>query len=81
MEGEPKPAVKSWSIWGSVLNVLPVFYLIEKALDLPTGIVDQLIQSGYGAYLAVMAFVGLVMTVWGRLRASAPISGLLKVKE
>ncbi len=81
MEAEKKPAVKSWSIWGSILQVLPVIYLLEKGLDLPTGIVDQLISSGNELYLAGVAFVGVVMQVWGRLRANTTISGLFKVKE
>lgn len=77
---EAKPAVKSTGIWGSVLSVLPVFYLAEKAFDLPTGVIDQLIQAGYGAYLAAAAFLGLALQVWGRVRASGPISGLFKAK-
>jgi hypothetical protein len=81
MEQDKKPAVKSWSIWGSVLQVLPLFYLIEKGLDLPSGFVERLIASGNELYLAAVSFAGLVLSVWGRLRANSRISGLFKVKE
>jgi hypothetical protein len=81
MEAEKKPAVKSWSIWGSVLQVIPFIYLLEKGLDLPSGVVDQLIAKGNELYIAGVAFVGLVLQVWGRLRANSQISGLFKVKE
>ncbi|MBX9584735.1 MAG: hypothetical protein K2X87_30900 [Gemmataceae bacterium] len=78
---EAKPAVKSTGIWGSVLGVLPVVYLVEKALGLPAGVLDPLIQSGYGAYLALAAFLGLALQVYGRVRASGPISGLFRAKD
>jgi hypothetical protein len=81
MEAEKKPAVKSWSIWGSVLQVLPLFYLIEKGLDLPSGFVEKIVASGNELYVAALAFIGLVLQVWGRLRANSQISGLFKVKE
>lgn len=81
METEKKPAVKSWSLWGSFLQILPLFYLIEKGLDLPTGFVEKIIASGNELYIAAVAFIGLVMSVWGRLRANTAISGLFKVKE
>jgi hypothetical protein len=78
---DPKPAVKSPGIWGSVLSVLPLFYLLEKALDLPTGIIDRLVEAGNGAYLAIMAFVGLALQVYDIVKDSGPVRGLFKVKE
>lgn len=81
MDTETKPAVKSTSIWGTVLSFLPVALIAEKSLDLPSGVFDQLITSGTAAYVAVAGFAGLVLQVWGRLKANPNISGIFKVKR
>jgi hypothetical protein len=81
MDTEKKPAVKSFSIWGSLLNLLPVGLLLEKSLDLPSGVFDQLLTSGQAAYVAVVGLAGVLMTIYGRLKANPNISGIFKVKE
>jgi hypothetical protein len=71
---EKKPAVKSTTIWGSLLGSLPLVYLLERMLDLPDGMLDETVAAGAG-------FLGLLLQVYGRLRAGAAISGLFRVRD
>lgn len=69
---EGKAAIKSVTVWGSVIAILPyIGRILEWTGVLPLGSVDILEPS-------LTSAVGGILAVYGRMKADKPITGVIK---
>ncbi len=76
-----QPSTKWWghskTIWGALITaaatVAPALGPLI-GIDLSGDVVRQAGEQTMGAIQAVMAFIGTLLTIYGRLKATSPIS-------
>lgn len=72
---DTKPMWQSVTLWGSLFTIIgTVVFPMFKLAPPPTDAIQSFTDSFMNALDAVLSFGGMVMTVWGRIRSTTPVS-------
>lgn len=79
---EGKAAIRSLGFWGSLGALGGVLGVFREVLDIwnsiPPEVVQAILEDGKAVYFSILALVGSVTALIGRLKADSRISGLFR---
>lgn len=81
---ETKPAIKSWTIWGTLIAALPqVWDVVLTNLPAISEQIDVVIAAGVLSphVTTTLTIVGAGIALFGRLTGSKKISGVFSVNK